>query len=94
MENFVDWLFNGSPTWAAYREFMSCSLIALDKQPGGHRVGVRESWRCLFDKIILKVTLSEATIECQDDQLCDRLKAGINGSVHRVQAIWYKNRTT
>ena len=30
---------------------------------------------------------------CQDGQLCDRLKAVINGVVHQVQAIWDENST-
>ena len=30
-EHFVDWLANRSPAWAAYHEFMSGRLIALDK---------------------------------------------------------------
>ena len=31
VETFVDWLANGSPSWAAYYAFMSGHLIALDK---------------------------------------------------------------
>ena len=30
-EDFVDWLSNGSPPWAAYRAFMLGRLIPLDK---------------------------------------------------------------
>ena len=33
VENFVDWLANGSPPWAVYDAFMSGRLIALYKQP-------------------------------------------------------------
>ena len=32
--DFVEWLGNGRPPWAAYRALMSGQLIALDKQPG------------------------------------------------------------
>ena len=31
VENFVNWLSNGSPSWAAYRVFMSGRLLALVK---------------------------------------------------------------
>ena len=31
---------------------------------------------------------------CQDDQLCSGIKAGINGVVHGVQALWDKNLST
>ena len=94
MENFVDWLANGSPPWAAYRAFMSGRLIALDKQPGVRPVGVGETWRRLFAKIVLKVTGPEATMTCQGDQLCAGLKAGIDGVIHGVQALWDENSTT
>ena len=42
--DFIDWLANGIPTWAAHRAFMYGRLIALDKQPGIPPVGVGETW--------------------------------------------------
>ena len=33
----------------------------------------------------------EATMVCQGDQLCAGLKAGIEGAIHGVQALWDKN---
>ena len=68
----------------AYRAFISSQLIALDKQPGVRPVGVGETWRRLFSNILLKVTGSEATMACQDDQLCARIMAVIDGGVHGV----------
>ena len=50
-------------------------------------VGVGETRRRLFDKIVLKSTCRESTVVCQDDKLCAKLKAVINGAVHRFQAI-------
>ena len=75
-----------------YHAFMSGRLIALEKQPGVHPVGVEETWRRLFDKIVLKVTGPEDTMVFKDYQLCAGLKAGIDGGVHEIQAIWDKNR--
>ena len=46
-----------------------------------------------FSKIVLTVTGPEATMVCQDDQLCAGLKAGINGAVHKVQDIWDEKPT-
>ena len=69
---------------------MSGRLIKLDKQTGVRPVSVGEMWRGLFSKIVLKVTGIEATLACQDDQVYDGLKAGIDGSIHRVQALWEK----
>ena len=73
---------------------MSGRLIVLDKQPGIRLFVVGETWWCLFSKIVLKVTGTEATMSCQDDQLCARLKEGIDSAIHGVQALWYKNLTT
>ena len=39
----------------------------------------------------LKVKGTEATMACQDDQLCAGLKAGIYGLIHGVQTIWNGN---
>ena len=94
VENFVDWLSDGIPPWAAYRAFMSGHLIALDKNPGVRPVGVGETWRSLFPNIVFKVIGPEVTMACQDDHLRARLKAGINGSIHEVQALWDENLTT
>ena len=94
VENVLDWLSDGIPPWAAYRAFMSGHLIALDKNPGVRPVGVGETWRSLFSKIVLKVTVPEATMACQDDHMCAILKAGINGAIHKVQALWDENLTT
>ena len=88
IENFVDWLANGSLPWAAYRAFMSGWIIALDKQPDVRTFGVGETWRRLFANILLKVTVTEATMACQDDQLCAGLKSGINGAIHGVKYLW------
>ena len=73
---------------------MSGRLIALDKQPGMHPVGVGETWRRIFYKIMLKVTGPEATMECQDDQMCAGLNEGINIAFHGVQYIWDEKLTT
>ena len=88
------WLANGIPPWMAYRAFMSGRLIALDKQPGLHPVGVGETWRRLFAKIGVKFKGPKATMVCQDDQLCAGLNAGIYGAVYGVQDIWDENSTT
>ena len=94
MENFVDWSANGRPPWAAYSAFMSGCIIMIDKKPGVQPVGVGETRRPLFSKIVLKVTGPEATMVCHDEQLCAGLKTGIDSAIHRVQALWNKNSNT
>ena len=94
LETFIDCLANNIPPWAAYCAFLYGCLITLDKQLGVHPVGVRENWRLIFNKIVIKVTGPESTMACQDDQPCAGLKAEIGGSVHGVQAIWDEKSTT
>ena len=87
IENFVDWLANGSPPWSAYCAFMSGRMIAFHTHPGICLVGIRETVWSLFAKIVLKVTGSVATMTRQDDQLCAGLKAVLYGAIHGVQAL-------
>ena len=94
METFVDWISNGSLHIAAYCTFMSGRMIALDKQPSVRPVGVGETWRRLFSKIVLKVMGPESTMACQGDQLCSGLKVLIDGAIHGVQALWDENFST
>ena len=92
--SFIEWIANRSLTWTAYRAFMSGRMIALDKQPGVRLIGVGETRKKLFAKCMLRSTGPKTTSACQDDQICARLKAGIDGTAHRVQAIWYTKLTT
>ena len=78
----------------AYRAFTNGRLVMLGKQTGVHPIGVRETWRRLFENTVRKVTGPEATMECQDEQLCTGLKKVIDGAVHKVQANSYKKSIT
>ena len=73
---------------------MSDRTIALDKQPGVRPVGIGEMWRRIFPKIVLKVTVLEATMVCQDDQICPRIKLEINSAIHGVQYLSDENLST
>ena len=81
------------PPWAAYQVFMPGCLVSLDKLNGVRRVGVGEKCYRLFAKCVLKVTGSNATHACRDDQICAILKEGIDGAVNGVQSIWEDNLT-
>ena len=67
-------------------------LIALNKSSGFHPIGTRETWRRLFEKVVLKCCGEEATTACGSIQLYADLKAGIEGSIHAANCIW--NRFT
>ena len=67
---------------------MSGRLIAPEKHPDARPVRVGETWRRLFDKIVLRVTRLEPNSTCQYEQICAGLKSGIDGIVHGAQYIW------
>ena len=67
---------------------MSVLMITLDKQAGVLPVSMGETWQRIFAKCILRIMGAKATNAYNDDQLCAGLKAGVDGAVHVVQAIW------
>ena len=67
--DFVEWLGNGRPPWAAYWALMSGQLIALENHPGIRPVGVGETWRRMMAKCLLRVAGPEAKAACGTTQL-------------------------
>jgi hypothetical protein len=86
--DFVSWLANDIPPWAAMRALRADRLIALEKNPGVRPVGIGETWSRLFSKTVLLLTLDEPKAACGADQLCSGLKAGIEGAIHASQVVW------
>jgi hypothetical protein len=88
VRDYVDWIANGSPPWAAIRALKAGRLVALDKCPGIRPIGVGETWSRLFAKCVLFVARSEAKEACGVDQLCGGLEAGIEGGIHAMRSLW------
>ena len=65
-------------------------MITLDKQAGVLPVSMGETWQRIFAKCILRIMGAKATNAYNDDQLCAGLKAGVDSSIHIVQALWGK----
>ena len=85
--DFVEWLVNGRPSWAAYRALMSGRLIVLDKQAGIRPVGVGETWRRMMAKCLLRVANPEAKAVCGTTQLAGGVEAGLGGTIHVMRFI-------
>ena len=85
---FVEWLGNGRPPWAAYEALMSGGMIALDKQPVSRPVGVGETWRQMMAKCMLRVGGTEAKASCETTQLAGGVGAGIEGAIHAIHVLW------
>ena len=89
--DFVEWLGNGRPPWAAYRALMIVRLIVLDKQPGIRPVRVGETWRRLLDKCLLRVAGTDAKAACGTTQIAGGAEAGIEGDIHAMRILWEEN---
>jgi hypothetical protein len=85
MADWVEWLSNESPPWAAYRVLMCRRLVALDKQPGVPPVAIEEIWHQCIVRGDLAGLGAQAKGACGSIQLCAGLEAGIKGVLHAVR---------
>ena len=60
-------------------------LVALDKRPGVHPVGIGECWLHAVSKCILIECGKEGKAACGSTQLCAGLEAGIEGAIHSIR---------
>ena len=85
-------LCNSIIPWDNIRALLASCLIALDKCPGAHPIGVGETLRCIAGKAICSVTRFDASVVCgSSDQLCAGLQCGIEGAVHAMNEIFDAN---
>ena len=62
--NWVCWLSNGSPTYAAYRALNAIWVLAADKRPGMIPLGCGETWMRLMANCNHMQSQSAATATC------------------------------
>jgi hypothetical protein len=82
------WLSNGNPPFAAFRAALENRLIAMDKFPGVRPIGIGDVLRRLVAKCVLTGAGHSATTSCGSDQLCAGLRAGTDGAIHGVSALY------
>ncbi len=70
MANWVDWLSNGLPPYAAYWAVNTVCSVALVKSPGVWPLGVGEVWMGLWSDCSHMKTKAVATSACGNTQLC------------------------
>ena len=68
---------NSSPPWAAYCALMAFRLVALDKMPGVHPVGIGKTLRWALAKFFMRAAGNQAKTACGNLQLNAGLEAGI-----------------
>ena len=85
-------LTNSIVPWADVRGLIASHLIALDKCPGVHPVGIGEALRRVVSKTICLVTRFDAEEVCGVTQLCAATRAGIEGAVHALNELFEENQ--
>jgi len=83
-------LSNDIHPWVAIRALMSNRLIALDKKQGVRPIGIRQIWRRLMAKTVVRLAGPVGTEACGTDQLCAGLNSGIKGGIHAATQFWKK----
>ena len=72
---------------------LACRLVALDKNPGVHPIGVCEVARRIMSKAILFVIKGDIQDAAGARQLCGRQIADIEAAVHSVVKLFDDNKT-
>jgi len=85
-------LCNSIAPWDDIRALLASQLIALDKYPGVHPIGVGETLRQIVGKAICLVTCFDASGIWGSDQLCAGLQCGIEGAIHAMNELFDTNK--
>ena len=71
---------------------MAFRLVVLDKIPGVHLVGIRETLRWALSKNFMRAAGDQAKKACENLQMCAGLEFGIKGETYVVRVMW-RDRT-
>jgi len=81
-------LANGIFEWESICALMSSCLIALDRCPGVHPIGIGEALWQILCKVVVLATRSDLEEVCGVTQLCSGLQAGMEGAIHVVRELF------
>ena len=84
VSRLADWMANFPPPRSTYCALMAFRLMALDKRPGFHPVGIEEMLRRSLARLLTRAAGDQAKTACGNLQLCTGLEASIEGATHAV----------
>ena len=73
-----------TPPLSPYHTLMACRLVVLDKSPGVRPVGIGETIRLDFAKLLMRAEEKQAKTAGGNLQMCAGVYAGIEGSTHAL----------
>jgi len=80
-------LINGTIEWKSIHALMPSHLIALDKSPGVHPIGIGKALQQILCKIVAFATCTNLEKVCGVTQLCSGLQAGMEGAIYAVHEL-------
>ena len=81
-------LLNSIVPWDNISALVTNRLIALDKCPGVHPIGIGETLRCVIGKAMCYATRVDVELACGYDQLCGGVRSGIEGTIHNITNLF------
>ena len=69
-------------------------LIVLDKCPGVHPIGIRETLRRVIGKAVCYATRVDVELACGSNQLCGSVKSGIECAIHAMTSLFLQHGAT
>ena len=68
-----------------FAPFLACRLVALDKCPGVHSIGIGDTARCIVAKAVLAIIREDILDTAGTVQLCAGQIAGCEAAVHALR---------
>ena len=88
LAHWEEMISNGDPPFALYRALNYNRLLPANKCPGVRPMICGETTMRVIASVILQEVRPQATTACGNVQLCAGTRAGIEGNLHAVRAIW------
>ena len=80
-------LLNTITPWDSIHALVANHLIVLDKCPGVCPIGIGETLPRIVGTVVCLTTSVDAELACGTDQLCGRVKGGIEAAVHAMNDL-------
>ena len=81
-------------SWNDISALVANRLIALDKCPGVHPIGIGGTLRCVVGKAVCYATRVDVELAYGSDQLCGGVRSGTEGAIHAMTSLFLQHGAT